>query len=118
MDDLQTALQNAFDTLGHAAEVAREEAARYLAGDMNVRAFPDLTGYAPASEAWHAYDTNTYDGAPDAGPQIVGHGATAVEALADYRAQFDAAQDTESEASCEIEDGDYHQYIWAVEETD
>ena len=31
MDELQTALQNAFDVAGRAAEAAREEAARYLA---------------------------------------------------------------------------------------
>ena len=52
-----------------------------------VRAHPDLTGYAPRAEAWHAYDENIYDGAPDAGPQIVGLGATAEAALADYDEQ-------------------------------
>lgn len=55
---------------------------------MNIQAYPDLTGYAPPSERWHAIDTDTYDGAPDAGPQIVGTGATAHEALADYWRNF------------------------------
>ena len=33
---------------------------------------------------WTAYDEN-YDGAPDAGPQIVGYGNTEEEALREYR---------------------------------
>ena len=52
-----------------------------------VKAFPDLTGFAPPDSAWAAYDTDTYDGAPDAGRQIVGYGATAEAALADYDAE-------------------------------
>lgn len=37
---------------------------------------------------WVAYDENTYDGAPDAGPQIVGYGSTEHEAIADFREQL------------------------------
>jgi hypothetical protein len=58
----------------------------------SVRAFPDLTGFAPASERWHAYDTDTYDGAPDAGCQIVGIGASEAAAIADYYAQAESCR--------------------------
>jgi hypothetical protein len=51
---------------------------------MIIVAHPELTGYAPPSERWHAYDDDTYDGAPDAGPQVVGHGATEYAAIADF----------------------------------
>lgn len=37
---------------------------------------------------WCAYDENTYDGAPDAGHQIVGYGSTEHEAIADFREQL------------------------------
>ena len=33
---------------------------------------------------WKAFDADTYDGAPGAGTQIVGRGATEAEAIADY----------------------------------
>jgi hypothetical protein len=56
----------------------------FVPRSATVMAYPDLTGFAPQSERFTAYDSNTYDGAPDAGPQIVGHGATSEEALADY----------------------------------
>lgn len=49
-----------------------------------VQAFPELTGFAPPDMAWCAYDTSSYDGAPDAGPQIIGWGATEEAALKDY----------------------------------
>lgn len=38
---------------------------------------------------WMAYDDNTYDGAPDAGHQIVGSGATEAEAIRDFQEQWD-----------------------------
>ena len=37
---------------------------------------------------WCAYDENTYDGAPDAGHQIVGYGTTEREAVADFCEQL------------------------------
>lgn len=37
---------------------------------------------------WAAYDDDTYDGAPDAGPQIVGHGPTEEQAIANYIEQL------------------------------
>jgi ribosomal protein L37AE/L43A len=37
---------------------------------------------------WAAYDDNTYDGAPDAGKQCVGYGATEQEAIEDFNAQW------------------------------
>lgn len=40
------------------------------------------------SSDWAAYDDNTYDGAPDAGPQVVGWGETEEEAVADFREQW------------------------------
>jgi hypothetical protein len=33
---------------------------------------------------WMAYDADTYDGAPDAGPQTVGYGATKEDAITDF----------------------------------
>jgi hypothetical protein len=33
---------------------------------------------------WCVINDDTYDGAPDAGPQEIGHGATKVEALQDF----------------------------------
>lgn len=38
---------------------------------------------------WMAYDDDKFDGAPDAGRQIVGYGRTKEDALADYREQCD-----------------------------
>ena len=38
---------------------------------------------------WAAYDPNTYDGAPDAGRQCVGRGATEEEALQDFWEQWE-----------------------------
>jgi hypothetical protein len=40
---------------------------------------------------WSAIDDDTYDGAPDAGPQAVGYGATEAEAVADLMAQLEDA---------------------------
>lgn len=37
---------------------------------------------------WAAYDDNTYDGAPDAGPQCVGYGPTEEAAIADFKEQW------------------------------
>ncbi|HEY2617707.1 MAG TPA: hypothetical protein VGI78_10250 [Acetobacteraceae bacterium] len=57
---------------------------------MAIEAFPDLTGYALASEAWHAIDRNTYCGCPDC-HYPVGTGATADEAIADLLEQLEDA---------------------------
>jgi hypothetical protein len=40
---------------------------------------------------WCAWDENTYDGAPDAGPRahIIGYGATEAEAIAELQAQLE-----------------------------
>jgi hypothetical protein len=57
---------------------------------MAIEAFPDLTGYAPKSEAWHAYDTSTYCGCDDCHP-LIGTGATADEAIADLLEQLEDA---------------------------
>lgn len=40
------------------------------------------------SHGWMCYDDNTYDGAPDAGPQAVGWGRTEEEATADFWEQW------------------------------
>ena len=48
---------------------------------MHIEAFPDTTGYAPKGETWHAYNCDTYDGAEDAGHQLVGYGENAAEAV-------------------------------------
>ena len=37
---------------------------------------------------WVAYDDNRYDGAPDAGKQIAGQGATLGDAIKDFAEQF------------------------------
>jgi hypothetical protein len=39
-----------------------------------------------------AYDADTYDGAPDAGPQIVGYGRTRAEAIMDFHFQWAEAR--------------------------
>ena len=50
---------------------------------MDIRAFPDTTGYAPKGETWHAYNCDTYDGARDGTPGPVGYGDNAAEAVLD-----------------------------------
>ena len=51
---------------------------------MTIVIHPDVTGYAPAEEAWLAYDDDLYDGAEDSRTRgLVGRGATADEAIAD-----------------------------------
>ncbi len=50
---------------------------------MHIRTRRDLSGYAPLSESWYAIDEDTYDGAPDAGPQCVGTGPTPEAAIVD-----------------------------------
>ena len=45
---------------------------------MNIRAFPDTTGYAPKAEAWHAIDMDTLDESSPAG-----YGENAAEAVLD-----------------------------------
>ena len=37
-------------------------------------------------------DSNTYDGAPDAGPQVVGYGPTEIDALRDFVNQLEDSQ--------------------------
>lgn len=41
------------------------------------------TSYQSMPAIWHAYDDDTYDGAEDAGPQLVGEGKTEAEAISD-----------------------------------
>jgi hypothetical protein len=60
---------------------------------MAIEAFPDLTGYAPKSEAWHAYDTATYCGCDDCHCPV-GTGATADEAIADLLEQLEGRRAT------------------------
>ncbi len=67
---------------------------------MTIRAFPDLSGFAPRDCAFYAIDEGTYDGAPDAGllARAVGCGATPEEAIADLRRlldELDEANDPE-----------------------
>lgn len=62
---------------------------------MKIQAFADATGYAPASEAWHAYDTDTYDADCDERGFFsncpVGTGPTAEAAIADLLEQMEDA---------------------------
>jgi len=51
---------------------------------------------------WCAYDDDTYDGAPDAGPQCVGYGATEAEAIADFREQWEEKYGEEEEEDATI----------------
>jgi hypothetical protein len=39
-------------------------------------------------EPWTAYDENTFDGAPDGGPQMLGTGKTKEEAIQDLLRQL------------------------------
>ena len=51
---------------------------------------------SPFPESRHcAYDDNRYDGAPDAGVQIVGYGETADAAVADLIEQLEEEADVE-----------------------
>jgi hypothetical protein len=54
-------------------------------------------GLAKTYSSESAYDDNTYDGAPDAGHQIVGSGETEAEAVADFQEQWNEAQRLELE---------------------
>jgi hypothetical protein len=45
------------------------------------------------SSDYAAYDDDTYDGAPDAGAQVVGWGATEAEAVADFWEQWNEKYD-------------------------
>lgn len=45
----------------------------------------------PVSGIWQAIDSDSYDGAEDAGRQCVGHGATEREAINDLVDQIDEA---------------------------
>lgn len=47
--------------------------------------------------SYAAYDENEYDGAPDAGPQLVGFGKTEEEAKADF---MDQRMEREAERDC------------------
>lgn len=42
---------------------------------------------------WCAYDDDTFDGAADAGRQIVGYGKTEAEAIADFKEQLEDSRD-------------------------
>jgi len=55
---------------------------------MNIQVFPDLTGFAPKHDRYHAYDVDTYDGAED-GRSPMGAGATPEEAIADLLEQLE-----------------------------
>lgn len=56
---------------------------------------------------WTAYDADRYDGAPDAGPQIVGNGATEREAISDLLEcvwnDRDLLADMENERTAELQ---------------
>ena len=65
---------------------------------MDLQAHEDCTGYAPRGERWYAIDADTYDGADDAGPQMMGHGSTEKEAMMDLIEQMlDAGEITHDE---------------------
>jgi hypothetical protein len=57
---------------------------------MDLKAFPDLSGFAPKGEAFYAVDVDSYDGAEDAGPiaRRIATGPTAEEALASYAREY------------------------------
>jgi hypothetical protein len=51
---------------------------------MRIKVEEDNTGFAPADCRFAAYDTDTYDGAPDSSNRNhVGYGRTEAEAIAD-----------------------------------
>lgn len=57
---------------------------------MNIKAYDDLSGYAPPEDRWFAIDTDTYDGAPD-GHSPVGMGPTPEAAIADLMERLEDA---------------------------
>ena len=51
---------------------------------------PDIhVEQAPYGKEWMAVDNNLYDGAPDAGPQAMGHGITKNSAVLDLMDQLE-----------------------------
>lgn len=51
---------------------------------------PDVSvEQAPYGKEWMAVDNNLYDGAPDAGPQAMGHGVTKNSAVLDLMDQLE-----------------------------
>ena len=46
-----------------------------------------VTQVSPFGLGYSVYDADEYDGAEDAGPQLVGNGDTAAEALEDFHEQ-------------------------------
>lgn len=52
---------------------------------------------APDSERYYCINDDEYDGAPDAGPQMIGYGPTAEAAKADF---MDKWMERESERDC------------------
>ena len=51
---------------------------------------PDVSvEQAPYGKDWIAVDNNLYDGAPDAGPQAMGHGTTKNSAVLDLMDQLE-----------------------------
>ena len=49
-----------------------------------MRLYTEFRYLAPDAERYAVYDADEYDGAPDAGAQLVGYGATPEEAKADF----------------------------------
>ena len=76
---------------------------------MTIRAYPDLTGAAPADCAFYAI-TDDYDGAPDAGPiaRAMGFGATEADAIADLRRLLDELADAEDPRQAEYDAREPH----------
>ena len=51
------------------------------------------TDWNPWRQLWEAIGADSYDGAPDAGPQAVGEGKTEEEAIADLKEQIRALRE-------------------------
>lgn len=66
---------------------------------MNIRAYPDTTGYAPRDEQYHAIDVDGYDGAPDGPRSPVGYGPTPAKAIADLVERLNDARREERDTS-------------------
>lgn len=60
---------------------------------MQVKVHEDNTGIAPPDCRWTAIDSDTYDGAPDAGVRrIMGNGTTPEAAIADLLDRLDEGE--------------------------
>jgi hypothetical protein len=66
--------------------------AKHTRGSITIRTEYVFPAIPIRTRDWAAYDDDTYDGAPDSPPQIVGWGRTEQEAIDDFMEQKEASR--------------------------